>query len=138
MPAKAAVRPAGPRQAGANRRAAGSRPLGCDRNASSALRVGAASVAFVEGLLRVRPSSVDPRQAAANNRMPSRLGFFCSSAFLRRSDAQPEEKLVHSSEHVIGAALWHYAYDYGELAYPASAKSPNLDQGYLARLHHER
>jgi hypothetical protein len=45
------------------------------------LRVGAASVAFVEGLLRVRPSSVDPRQAAANNRMPSRLGYFVPALF---------------------------------------------------------
>ena len=39
---------------------------------------------------------------------------------------------------VIGAALWQYAYDYGELAHSASAKSPNPDQGYLARRHHER
>jgi hypothetical protein len=38
-------------------------------------------VAFVEGLLRVRPSSVDPRQAAANNRMPSRLGYFVPALF---------------------------------------------------------
>src|SRR6516164_1576326 len=36
---------------------------------------------------------------------------------------------------IIGAALWrpYYAYDYGELPYSASAKSPNPGQGYLAR-----
>src|SRR5215470_4494480 len=30
-----------------------------------------------------------------NNRMPTRLDLFRSRAFLRRSDAQPEEKFVH-------------------------------------------
>src|SRR5215469_4531754 len=30
-----------------------------------------------------------------NNRMPTRLNLFRSSAFLRRSDTQPEEKFVH-------------------------------------------
>jgi hypothetical protein len=60
------------------------------------------------------------------------------SAFLRCSETQPEEKFVHSSQPIIGAALWQYAYDYGELSHSASAKSPNLDQGYLARRHHER
>jgi hypothetical protein len=39
------------------------------------------------------------------------------SAFLRCSETQPEEKFVHSSQPIIGAALWQYAYDYGELPY---------------------
>jgi hypothetical protein len=69
-----------------------------------------------------------------HNPMPIH-GRFRSSAFLRRSDAQPEEKFVHS---VSAAALWRYAYDYGELAHSARAKSPNPGQGYLARRHHER
>jgi hypothetical protein len=60
------------------------------------------------------------------------------SAFLRCSETQPEEKFVHSSQPIIGAALWQYAYDYGELSHSASAKSPNPGQGYLARRHHER
>src|SRR5215471_9853653 len=30
-----------------------------------------------------------------NNRMPSRLDLFRSSAFLRRSETQPKEKFVH-------------------------------------------
>ena len=38
---------------------------------------------------------------------------------------------------VIGAALWQYAYDYGEFSHSASAKSPNPGQGYLARRHHD-
>ena len=33
-----------------------------------------------------------------NNRMPTRLDLFRSRAFLRRSDAQPEEKLVHRQD----------------------------------------
>ena len=33
-----------------------------------------------------------------NNRMPTRLDLFRSSAFLRRSDAQPEEKFVHRQD----------------------------------------
>jgi hypothetical protein len=73
-----------------------------------------------------------------NNPMPTGLDLFRPSALLRRSDAQPEEKSVHSSQPIIGAALWQYAYDYGELPYSASAKSPNPGQEYLARRHHER
>jgi hypothetical protein len=61
-----------------------------------------------------------------------------SSAFLRCSETQPEEKFVHSSQPIIGAALSQYAYEYGELARSASAKSPNPGQEYLARRHHER
>src|SRR6516164_1579898 len=34
-----------------------------------------------------------------NDRMPTRLDLFRSSAFLRRPDAQPEEKFVHSGQH---------------------------------------
>src|SRR5262249_3491676 len=33
-----------------------------------------------------------------NNRMPTRLDLFRSRAFLRRSDAQPEEKFVHRQD----------------------------------------
>lgn len=44
-------------------------------------------------------------------------GRLRSSVFLRRSETQPEEKFVHSSRPIIGAALWQYAYDYGELPY---------------------
>jgi hypothetical protein len=33
-----------------------------------------------------------------NNRMPTTLDLFRSSAFLRRSDTQPEEKFVHSDQ----------------------------------------
>jgi hypothetical protein len=52
-----------------------------------------------------------------DNRIPSGLDLFRLSAFLRRPDTQPEEKFVHSSQPIIGAALWQYAYDYGELPY---------------------
>jgi len=62
--------------------------------------------------------------------MPTIRALVRSSAFLRRSHTQPEEKFVHSGA-VIGAALWRpwYAYDYGEFPYSASAKSPNPGQG---------
>jgi hypothetical protein len=33
-----------------------------------------------------------------NNGMPTRLGVFGPSAFLRRSDTQSEEKFVHSGQ----------------------------------------
>jgi hypothetical protein len=57
---------------------------------------------------------------------------------LRRSDAQPEEKFIHSGQPPSSALLkWQYAYDYGELAHSAGAKSPNPGQGYLAQRHHE-
>jgi len=49
--------------------------------------------------------------------MPTGLDLLRCSAFLRCSEAQPEEKFVHSSQPIIGAALWQYAYDYGELPY---------------------
>src|SRR5215472_13609007 len=52
-----------------------------------------------------------------SNRVPTWLDLFRSSAFLRCSETQPEEKFVHSSQPIIGAALWQYAYDYGELPY---------------------
>jgi hypothetical protein len=41
---------------------------------------------------------------------------------------------------VIGAALWppYYAYEFGEFRHSASARSPNPDQGYLARRRLER
>jgi hypothetical protein len=51
-----------------------------------------------------------------NNPMPIH-GRLRSSAFLRCSETQPEEKFVHSSQPISGAALWQYAYDYGELPY---------------------
>src|SRR5262245_37482553 len=42
-----------------------------------------------------------------NNPMPTIRAFVRFSAFLRRSDTQPEEKFVHRSESaIIGAALW--------------------------------
>jgi hypothetical protein len=46
-----------------------------------------------------------------DNRIPSGPDLFRLSAFLRRPDTQPEEKFVHSSQPIIGAALWQYAYD---------------------------
>jgi hypothetical protein len=51
-----------------------------------------------------------------NNPMPIH-GRLRSSAFLRCSETQPEEKFVHSSQPIIGAALSQYACDYGELPY---------------------
>src|SRR5215472_5034777 len=42
-----------------------------------------------------------------NNPMPTIRALVRSSAFLRRSDTQPEEKFVHRTESaIIGAALW--------------------------------
>jgi hypothetical protein len=75
-----------------------------------------------------------------DNRMPSGLDLFRLSAFLRRPDTQPEEKFVHSSQPIIGAALWwpYYAYDYDEFPYSASAKSPNPGQGCPERQRLER
>ena len=72
--------------------------------------------------------------------MPTIRAFVRFSAFLRRSDTQPEEKLSIAVSALIGAALWwsYYAYDYGEFPYSASAKSPNPDQGYLAQRRLER
>ena len=74
-----------------------------------------------------------------NNPMPTIRALVRSSAFLRRSHTQPEEKFVHSGA-VIGAALWRpwYAYDYGEFPYSASAKSPNPGQGCPERPRLER
>jgi hypothetical protein len=43
-----------------------------------------------------------------NTRMPTRLDLFRSSAFLRRSDAQPEEKFVHRQKRFreFGTSGW--------------------------------
>jgi hypothetical protein len=75
-----------------------------------------------------------------NNPMPTIHALVPSSAFLCRSDTQPNEKFVHTVSAVIDVALWrpYYAYDYGEFPYSASAKSPNPGQGYLAQRRLER
>jgi len=40
-----------------------------------------------------------------NNPIPTGVDFFRSSALLRRSETQPEQKFVHAISAVIGAAL---------------------------------
>src|SRR5215475_3234108 len=75
-----------------------------------------------------------------NNPMPTGLASFDRAPFFAAPIPNQKRRLPIAVSAVIGAALWrpHYAYDYGELAYSASAKSPNPDQGYLARRRRER
>jgi hypothetical protein len=87
------------------------------------------------------PLSIRPRLTISLVRSPMpTLDRLRPSAFLRCSDAEPEENLSIAVSAIIGAALWwpYYAYDYGELPHSVSARSRNPGQGYLARRHHER
>src|SRR5215475_4259397 len=63
---------------------------------------------------------------------------FDPAAFCAAPMPNQKRSLSIAVSAVIGAALWHYAYDYGELSCQESAKFRNPGQGYLARLHHER
>src|SRR5262245_32796595 len=63
---------------------------------------------------------------------------FDPAAFCAAPMPNQKRSLSIAVSAVIGAALWQHAYDYGELAPSASAKSRNPGQGYLARRHRAR
>ena len=76
-----------------------------------------------------------------NNPMPTRVDFSRSSALLRRSETQPEQKFVHGDQRPSSALLCSGLTVLAttvNLPRSASAKSPNPSQGYLARRPHER